>query len=205
MLTRPSDVENALNAGRAKVRTLIRFDLDGGAQGLWNETYDLVYEGVTYNGIGPNMTIGQINSRSGLTAERVEVTATGLSSDVQAVLAGVSWHQRPALVMIAFMDDADDVLHIEPRFSGFMDHMTFADAAGAVCSVQLSIESNNRELQRSNGRMRSDSDQRQVDEEDEFFKHTATSSVDDNIYWGRKGPQKAGKPKGIAGLIDRIF
>lgn len=206
MLVRPSAVETALQSGRARVRKLVRFDLDGGSEGIWNETYDLVYEGCTYHGLGPNLEIGSIQSRTEMSSSAVPIVAPGCDSSVRAIIDGIDWHQRPAVVQIAFLDDAGDVIHIEPRMSGFLDHVSIEDAADQTCNVNMTIESNNRELSRSNGRLRSDSDQRQLDdaEDDTFFENVATSSVDDNILWGNN-TGKAAKPKGLAGLLDKIF
>jgi hypothetical protein len=191
MITLPSNVIALLETGRLSVRTLIRFDLAGGSQGIWNDSYALTSGGVTYN--PASFQIGEIGSRSGLSSEQVEVLLSYLTPNIGSIMDGIGWHQRPVVISRAYLDDAGAVLHILPRFAGFLDAAPVSDEANGTASMTLSAESNNRELQRATERVRSDADQRLVSATDGFFKHTTASAVDSNIYWGRKGPQSPAK------------
>ena len=112
-----------------------------------------------------------------------------LAPAVTTIIANEVWHQRPCTLFMAVMDGAGAAQHVMPMFSGFLDDIEISDSEGQATTVSLSIESNNRELSRSNGRTRSDSDQRRVSAGDGFFKHAANAATDSSIYWGRKGPQ----------------
>lgn len=193
MLSLPSGVISALESGRFAVRIMARFDLTTGAVGIWNDTYDVSLGGVTYTALGPNLQLAPISSRSQLGSEQVELTASHVSPDVGSIIDGIDWAQQPATIFRAFLDDAGAVLHAQTFFSGFLDHVTIADAADDTATVRMLIESNNRELSRANGRLRSDNDQRLIGANDGFFKHAVASAVDSEIYWGRKGPQKVKK------------
>lgn len=185
------NLADELEAGRIASRTLVRFDLDGGSEGIWNDTYPLSYDGVTY--YPSAVLLGDVGGNVGLSSERVDVEVSFLSSDVGSILDGIAWHQRPVVISKAFLDPAGDVFYVLPRFAGFLDNLRIQDEADGTARMLLSIESNNRELSRSTDRTRGDSDQRLVDADDGFFKHTSSSAVDSNIYWGRKGPQKVKK------------
>lgn len=189
MITLPTIVTDMLEAGRLSLRTLIRFELDSGPTGLWNDTFPVTTGGCNYTGIGGNIEVGQIGGQEGLSSEGVEITISGLAPAARTVLDGIAWHQRPVVVYDGYLDDAGNVLHVEAAFSGFMDALVEQDAAGETFSLRLTVEGNNRELSRSNGRTRSDSDQRQINATDGFFKHAANATVDVEITWGRKGPQ----------------
>ncbi len=189
MLTLPSGVLDLLDEGRYAIRVMVKFDMDGGAHGLWNDTYTLSYSGVTYDPIAGNILFDGVPGHSELASENVKVTITNLLSAVAEVLSGEDWHQRPATLYISFMNDDGSVLHVEPFFSGFLDDASLSDAAGELNTLGLFIESNNRELNRATGRTRSDADQRRVAATDGFFKHAANANADTEIYWGRKGPQ----------------
>lgn len=193
MITLPSGVLTALDAGRFAIRLLVRFELDSGAHGVWNDTYSLSYGGITYDPLAGNILIDGIPGTSELSAENVKVTVTNLLSAVTTVIAGVDWHQRPCSLFVAFINDDGSVLHVEPVFSGFLDDASLSDAAGDLNTLGLLIESNNRELNRATGRTRSDADQRRVSATDGFFKHAANANADTDIYWGRKGPQSPTK------------
>lgn len=185
----PSNVLDLLESGRVSVRYMLRFDLDGGAEGLWNDTYPVDYEGVTYHPMGGNLTIDALPGTAELASDSVSVVVSGLDPNVSALIENEAWHQRPVVIFRAFMSDAGTVLDVRAAFAGFLDEVTVSDAAGGMASITLAIESNNRELNRSSGRMRSDNDQRMHGgETDGFFKYATATAVDANIYWGRKGP-----------------
>lgn len=175
-------------SGRADLRVMVRFDLDGGPVGIWSDTYPLTMETVVYNPAA--ISLGSVGSRKGLSSEQLDVTVSLLSPSVATIMSGIAWHQRPVVVFHAFVDGAGDVLGVVPVFSGFLDAAPVEDEDGGTLKMTLVVESNNRELSRSSGRMRSDADQRLVSASDGFFKHTTASTVDSKIFWGRKGPQR---------------
>lgn len=195
MLTIPIEVADILNAGRFSLRWMIRIDLDAGAEGLWTGTYPVTLDAVTYAAMAGNMTLDPVDASSDLDADQLRVTLTGLQSAVTSVLDGVAWHQRPATVYLAFLDGAEAVVHAMPCFSGFLDVLTIQDSADGLATIEAVIESNNRELNRSSGRVRSDADQRTVDADDGFFKYAAAANTDVEIAWGRGGPQYPVRPK----------
>lgn len=189
MLSIPSQILALIDEGRFSIRWMLRFDLDSGATGIWTDAYTLSFEGVTYAGIAGNLDVSPIPGSTSLDSDRVAVTVSGLSTAVTTIIANETWHQRPAVLYCAFLDDAGAVQHAVARFAGFLDDLSISDASGDVCTVSMSIESNNRELNRSTGDTRSDASQRRRLSSDGFFKHAANAAVDSNIYWGRKGPQ----------------
>jgi len=195
MLTLPSEVIDLLNDGRFTIRHLLRVDLDEGSEGIWNGAYLLEVEEITYTPLAGNMAIDEVPGSIDLDAERVQVQLSGLLSAVTGLFEGVSWSQRPAVLSLAFLNDAGAVIHVLPRFSGFLDRMTISDAADGLCDVTVEIESNNRGLYRSSTRLRSDNDQRRVSASDGFFKYATAAATDTEIPWGRKGAQYPVKPK----------
>ena len=195
MLTIPSEVTTLLGSGRFSLRWMLRIDLDDGPQGLWTGEYNVTVDGVDYARTAGNMTVDPVDASSDLDADQLKVTLCGLQSAVTDVLGGVDWHQRPATVYLAFLDSAGAVVHALPSFSGFLDVLTIQDAAGGQATIEAVIESNNRELSRSYGRVRSDADQRSVDANDGFFKFATAANTDVEISWGKNGPQYPVRPK----------
>lgn len=189
MKTYPTAVLDAMEAGRLLVRFMIRFDLDGGSAGLWNDTYPLTHGGVVFDPLAGNLIADDIPGHSELSSESVKVSITNLLSAVTEVLANEDWHQRPCVLSVAFLNDDGTVLFVDPVFSGFLDDATLSDASDDLNTLGLVIESSNRELNRSSGATRNDAGQRKRSITDGFFKHAATANADTEIYWGRKGPQ----------------
>jgi hypothetical protein len=195
MLSLPSDVITLLNSGRFALRYMVRIDLASGSRGVWNGDYDVTVSGVVYEGLSGNLTIEEIPGSHELDADRALVRLTGLASEVHAMMDGNAWHQRPAVLSLAFLNDAGAVIHSIPRFSGFADRAPISDAADATSEIAMEIESNNRGLYRSSQRSRADNDQRRVSGSDGFFKYATASAIDVQIPWGRKGEQYPVRPK----------
>lgn len=189
MRTIPGPIAALLESGRFSIRYMVLFDLVSGLTGVWNDTYSLSYGGNTYAPLAGNMSISTLRASSDLDTDRVTVTITNLQNAASTIIANEVWHQRACTVFVAFLNDAGEVQHVEARFSGFLDHVEISDAANDLCTVTLSIESNSRELGRSNGDTRNDASQRRRSATDGFFKHTAYVAADASINWGRKGPQ----------------
>ncbi len=189
MLALPSGIEDLLEEGRYAIRYMILAELDSGDAGLWNDSYSLSYEGVTYTPLAGNMVVSEIPASSNLDSDRVQIQVTNLLPAVAGFLDNDDWHQRPATLFLAFLDEAQAVQHVMARFSGFLDTAETEDAADGLCVLTFSIESNARELDRESGDTRSDASQRQRSATDGFFKHAANAASDASIYWGRKGPQ----------------
>lgn len=189
MLTIPTNIQTLVDGGRFSARVMLRAELGGGPEGVWNDVYPLSYGGLTYQPLGGNLVIEKLQGSSRLDADVVEVKMANLLPAVSGLIDAQDWHQRGATVFLAFLDDAGAVLHVMPKFTGFMDTVTISDQADGNSLLTLRLESTNRELNRSGGRKRSDPDQRAILSTDGFFKHTTNANTNTDMYWGRKGPQ----------------
>ena len=193
MITLPGGIQTLLDAGQIAIRYMLLFNLDTGDQGAWNDTYSLSYNSVTYAPLAGNLTISEVPASSELDSDRITVSVSNLSNSVSVIIANENWHQRPCTAFVAFLDTAGAVQHVQAVFSGFLDDVQLTDSTDDLCTLTMTIESNSRELNRSNGRTRSDADQRRVSATDGFFKHAANAATDSSIYWGRSGPHYPSK------------
>ena len=189
MIVLPPAALAAIEDGRITVRLALRADLDDGPHGIWNDVWDMVFGGCTFAAAGGNLTFDGISGSSTMSADKVTVSVSGLNQTINDIVSNRVWHQRPATIFIVWLDDSGQIMHVLPRFSGFLDAVAIADKAGGLATMALSIESNNRELSRQGTRTRSNADQRQVGgASDGFYAHVAAVAVNQNIYWGRAGP-----------------
>lgn len=192
MITLPSGVLAGLESGRFSIRHMLKASLTSGAYGLWNAEYDVLFGGVTYKPLAGAMEVESIPGSGDLRAEQLRVTLSGLSTDALALVDDNEWHQRPAVVYTAFIDDAGSIAHAEPVFTGFIDQAVRSDQAGDVSTLVVTLESSDRELDRSSGRQYSDADQRQHGgATDTFLAQIATSNANTDIYWGQNTPKKS--------------
>lgn len=195
MLSIPSEIQTLVEAETLQYALMIRFDLDDGPQGLWNWDYNVTVDDCPYSGIGGNLQTDAFSGSAALDVDNLDFQITGLASEARAVIDNENWHQRPATVFIAFLDAAGAIQHQMVRYSGFLDSCQFVDQATddgtpGTSTLHVIIENNNRALDLSSGRTRSDSDQRSVGgDTDGFGKYIVQATSDTDIYWGRKGPQ----------------
>lgn len=204
MLSIPSGIQELVDQGRFELRWMMRVDLDSGATGIWNDTFPLTHESVTYGPLAGNMDFDAIPGSGNLSSDRVQLTVTNLLPAVATIIATEDWHQRPATIYLAVLNDAGNAQYVTPRFSGFLDEIELSDATDDLVKITFTIESNNRELGRSSNAVRSDASQRRRNPTDGFFKHAAAANADTNITWGRNGTQKP-KVSGFAKFLGKIF
>lgn len=196
MLILPGPVQELIATGRFEKRVMMRVEFDDGPEGIWNGDYQVTVSGCVYTPLAGNLILGNLESSLELNADRAEVQLAAMLPAIQQMFQGGEWHQRPAVLYLAFLNMAGEVIHTEPRFSGFLDEAPTSDAADDLCVVNGQIESNNRGLFRSSNRTRGDNDQRQVPgaANDGIYKYTGNVAVDVNIPWGRKGEQYPVRP-----------
>jgi len=190
MLSIPDEIQTLVESGRFAVRLMIRVDLDDGPQGIWNDLYSVTVDDCTYAGIGGNLQTDAFSGSAALDIDNLDFQISGLSSEAQALVTNTDWHQRPASVFIAFLDDAQAIQHTMVRYAGFLDSVQVIDQADGTSLIHVIIENSNRALDLATGRVRSDSDQRSVGgSTDGFGKYIkAANAQAGDIYWGRKGP-----------------
>lgn len=182
----PSNVIALLESGRFAVRQMLRVELASEPGGVWTGAHDVIHGGLTYRGLAGNMEIEPIPASTELDADRVRVVMSGLDPHALSLVSGSEWHQRPATVFDAYLDEAGNVMHVEPAFVGALDHVERTDVEDGSATIALSIESHNRELHRSTARVYSDADQRAVGgPSDGLLKHLAVANAVTDIYWGR--------------------
>jgi len=200
-----SDALDALNSGRFGVRVLVKLS-PSGADPLcfWDDIGSVSYGGDTYVGMAGKFTIDPSTSSKDLSIRNLNITFSGLDTDIIGMIDGVAWHQRPVLVQRAiFAIDTPQILNVIPEFSGFMDQINWTEEIGGNATAVLQCESASREFSRSGSRTASDADQRTRDSDDAFFA-SAAAAVSQTIDWGTN-PQAQKKPGGLAGFLSKIF
>lgn len=182
-----SEALAALDSGRFTVRALLRVDIPGTDPFcVWDGHGDIIVEGQTYLGAPGRFTLEPSTSIKDLSVRNLDITFSGLDSTVTAIIDGQPWHQAPVLLQRAIIaTESPAVLHIVPEFSGALDQMFKREQPGGTYSLVFRCESASRDLTRNAGsRTRGDSDQRERDADDGFFRF-AVSAVTTKINWGR--------------------
>lgn len=198
----------ALDSGRFTLRSFLTIDMPGGVVGFWDDAYDIEISGQTYLATNGGFRISPVPSAGDLGVRSVDVVFSGLDGNVASQVEGEDWHQRAVTISLAIVTiDDPQIISLSQWFTGFADFMSRREQVGGTSDLVFRCEGIGRELARRGARTRSDSDQRQIDPDDGFFKHVVSSS-NTPLQWGRAKPQEPparAKPSGLMGLLDRIF
>jgi hypothetical protein len=204
MRTIPTAALDALDAGRYRVRCLLKITLDSPEPPfcIWDDVGTIVAGGDTYHGAAGRFTVDAATSVKDQSVRNLDLTLSGLDTAAIQMVNASNWHQRPIFVQRAILAiDAPTVLHLMPEFSGFVDTAIQREGSDGRSTLVFRCESASRGFDRGNARKRSDADQRLRDSNDGFYAFAA-AAINKPIDWGTT----AQKPRsGLKALIRKIF
>lgn len=179
----------AFAAGRFASRGLVRLYLDEGTRGFWDDVYNVTIDSQLYEAAAGAFELTPMPSVSDLSVQAVKLTFSALHTNQLAVIQSDTWHQRECAIDLAAINASTGaVMRIIPVFRGVMDAAHWKEKDGDTGTLEVSIESLNRDLDRKGVRKRADADQRRIDASDGFYKYTG-ALLNQNIAWGREGPR----------------
>jgi len=206
-----NDALAALDSGRFAVRCLLTVEMDDPEDlfAIWDDIGSITIDGVTYTGSAGRFTVQTSQSVKDLSIQNLDVTLSGLDSEVANMIDSAAWHQRPITITRAIIGtEVPAVLHLMPEFVGFLDQMIWRETQGGTTELRFRAESTSREFNRAGARTRSSADQKQRDPTDGLFDF-ATAAITTQINWGHspQDPAAMAKPKqsGLAKLLSKIF
>jgi hypothetical protein len=182
-----ADTLALLDAGRAVIRGMIRFDFGTGIYCFWNGSAPFEFEGRTYlpgGVIEVDAIQGSYGAEAvGLTLRLAEAPDDGLTPDVLATIEQEDYHQRPVTISDAyFHPDTGALLFVEPVYRGLVDVVTHD--AGEESALVIQCESRALDNVKPGFRVRSTADQQSVWPGDRFYEHAEVSGKQE-IFWGR--------------------
>lgn len=189
MINLPSDVLALLDAGRISIRGLIRFDFGTGTYGFIKSVQPFSYNGLTYLP-GGLISVSDFSSATGLTAQQFTVTLAAspdddLTPDVLQTIENEDYRDRPVTIYDAyFHPDTGALLYVQAMKRGYVDTIDHVDTQSAGYSIQANCESRAIDYTRTNGRKRSDKDQRRRSANDGWFQNAATRGRE-KVFWGQ--------------------
>lgn len=201
MISLPSTVLTLLDQGRINIRGLIRFEFGTGTYGFIKSMAPLEFNGLTYKP-GGMLQVGDFSEAGGLVASSFAITLAsspddGLTPAVLTTIEGEDYRDRPVFVMDAyFHPDTNELLYVETLMRGYVDTIDHVDTVGTGYTIIANCESRSLDYTRSNGRKRSDLDQRRRSANDGWFQHAALRGRE-NVIWG----QATQNPVAFAGVV----
>lgn len=198
MKTFSTEALDALSSGETICTGAVRFGLPDPVR-YWGGHGPQVVGGEAFVGIGDQAVIEVSGGTLGGRAEGAMLTLSGVDPDVAAQvdfrsLRGVS----VVLWWLIFNGTGRVLLHEQVWLRGRVDSVTLEETPGGVSMLKVGVEGAARGLGRRSERMRSDADQRLIDETDAGFRRVSYAGQK-SIYWGGKPPERAGLAFGGGG------
>jgi hypothetical protein len=179
-LTTPQD--GALQAPHVPGLCLVQLDFDQTIR-LCNLGYTYSWNGYDWIGTGALGSIEQINEGADLEAKGVNLTLSGIPSDIIATALGEQYQGRRAQVWYAPLDDAYQIIGAPIRvFYGRIDTMDIE--VGETSSITLSAESKLVDWARPRVSRYNHEDQIAKYPDDLGFQYVA-KMVEVELIWGR--------------------
>lgn len=209
-----------LQAPALNANMLATFFLDSGTYYFCDDVINLSDGTNTYIGANALTDSVEITSGSGLSAESITMTLDGARmtqygiADPASVLSsilGTLYTQRRVNINLGLRYPQDQLVDIViPLYSGLINYARLIDKettydASAEVSAQLEIviDSIAVRYSRTSNRVRSDSDQREVNSADGFYSFTSDAVQNEQtLYWGMATPYVA-TPSANQGLGGR--
>ncbi|MBX9707561.1 MAG: hypothetical protein K2X61_06480 [Caulobacteraceae bacterium] len=190
MKTFSTQALEVLESGEAIVSGSVRFGLAEPVR-LWGGHGSLSLGGETYVGVGDQGTVEVSGGTLGGMAEGAMLTLSGVDPDVAAqvdfrALRGAS----VVLQWLVFDGGGRVLLDAQVWLRGRADSVSLDETPGGTSTLKVGVEGAARALGRRSERMRSDADQRLIDEADAGFRRVAYAGRK-SVYWGGKPPERA--------------
>jgi hypothetical protein len=148
--------------------------------GLGDRTINVQGSNQVFTGASTLLTVGEFGEVKDLSAENLELTLSGVPSEIISLALQEPYQRRTCRVYMGEQSVSD----VTEVFGGKMDTMSISDSAEDSV-ISLSVESKLVELERSSGWRYTDENHQSRYNGDTFFSYV-TSIQDKQIAWGRE-------------------
>ena len=153
---------------------------------VWGGYGTLTLDGQPYDGLGDRLLAQQTGGAIGGAEQNLALALSSIEPEIADLLDAAEIMGAGAIVYrLIFDSSGTQLLDARPYKRGRVDDVPVEETIGGTATITAQIESAARGLGRNNGRMRSDADQRLIDPDDGFFKHTSYAG-EKQIYFGGK-------------------
>lgn len=193
-----------LDEGRVNVRGMIRFDFWSGSYGFIQSVQPLSYGGLTYQP-GGLLQVSNLDEGTGITAQGFTITLAespddGLTPDVLRTIEAEDYRDSPVKLYDAhFHPDTGALLFVQIIKRGYLDLIDHVISHETGYTLIANCESRALDYTRTNGRKRTDLDQRRRNPTDGFLVH-ASARGREQVFWGKESGN--GNKSALGGSAD---
>lgn len=177
----------ALASGTVIMAGAVQFSF-GSTYRLWSGLGALTLADIgDFDGIGAHALIVPVRSEKGEGVDGVRLSLSKLEPAVAASINNEDYQQKPVVIWRCIHDSATHaLLDFDTFFRGRVNTVTLRETARAESSIDVFIEGAGLDMGRTNGRVRSNADQRTLGgSTDGGMKHIATAG-EVTLRWGQR-------------------
>lgn len=153
----------------------------------WSGLGKITHDGNEFIGLGDAALIAPIASAVGGGADGLTISLSGLDPDVAVLIENETYAQKPVTIWRWVFDaDGKDLLDAMVFMRGRVDFITQSEQVGGKASLEVVVEGPRRDMNRSGGRVNSNSDQRVLGGSGDASHKHITYTGRKTMYWGQK-------------------
>ncbi len=187
----PASVVTELEAPILRLEYLFEGDFQTAPLRLWTGLGDLSWSGKTWLGNGWLQEPGAFREISGRNSDGVTIELSGVPSEIISVILSDTIRTSNGAVYLAFFNDADSLIHVQPMFVGELDRVVAREDPFRP-EIQISYEPKSARIRVPREERWTHEAQRAEDPTDKGFEYV-TFLLQQRIYWGREDPLRVGR------------
>jgi hypothetical protein len=181
--TLTAGVQTAIAQPNLVALLFVELDFASGFLRLTTAGHNVTWNSQTWTGVGLLGAVESIREDTGLQANGVKLTLSGVDPQVISIALQQAYQGRPAKIWVAFVNDAGAII-ADPLqiFGGRMDNMNVSD--GQTAAVVLNLENELAAWDRPRVRRFTDADQ-QAEYPGDLGMQFVTEAANRTLTWGR--------------------
>lgn len=189
-----------LSKGIVRPAIFVKLDWPTGAVYAWSGSGPFTWGGNTFVGVGDFGRVSDIPESSDGQATGIQLTLSGVPSELIATVIGDNYRGRNATLWLGFMNDGGALITDPPyeRFSGPMSTMRII-GDGKTRTIVVDVESEMAILRKSNGRKRTHQDQILDHPSDLGLEYVESINQDVPDNWGTPGAKMTKQYGSVSG------
>jgi hypothetical protein len=182
--TLPAALSSEFGATELKPFYAVELSFDSGTLRFWTGYGQISANNYVWDGAANVLNFNEITEATDLSAKGINLTFSGLSTNIIAVLLGENYRGRSAKIYVGALDSSNQpVSDMYQIFAGRMDVMTITET-GQTATIQINIENVLIDLERPRTR--------KLTSEEQLERYPGDTSLqgvgalqDRQISWGR--------------------
>lgn len=152
-------VAAAAQSNLVRLAYLVDLTLANTVEHIWSGPGDLVWNGITYTGIGDLGQVGAMTEGTEVEAAGTSITLSGIDNALLAESLNDIQQRAPCAIWLAMFDENLNIIPNPVKMCGLLVDKPDVEIGTETCSITIALESRMLQLQRGQQRRLSQADQ----------------------------------------------